>query len=172
MFHRWCSTLHSWETPVPTCWIAAEGFWGEAPVSEPGRLTGNNMRSNPFYGRSMPGYSPWQFRTRRSWNIPRKVTLRSPSLARQFWGRGNIFIILTAFTGLFAVYITGALGASRIVLLSELDPTGLVPTNAFIKLRAIEAGRLACGRFAKRLGAFCAIDVSEEVCPGNARKLS
>jgi amino acid transporter len=62
-------------------------------------------------------------------------------MAREFWGRGNIFIILTAFTGLFAVFITGALGASRIIfalarhrllpgLLAELDETGLVPTNA------------------------------------------
>lgn len=70
------------------------------------------------------------------------------------------------------MYITGALGASRIVLLSEQDPAGLVPTSTFIKLRAIEPGRLACGRFAKRLGAFCAVDVSEKVCPGNAGKLS
>ena len=36
-------------------------------------------------------------------------------LAQLFWGRGRILIILTAFTGLYAVYITGALGASRII---------------------------------------------------------
>ncbi len=62
-------------------------------------------------------------------------------MAREFWGRGNILIILTAFTGLFAVYITGALGASRIIfalarhgllprILSKLNKNGLVPANA------------------------------------------
>jgi len=70
----------------------------------------------------------------------RGLTAVTP-MAAQFWGRGNIFIILTAFTGLFAVYITGALGSSRIIFalarhgllprrLAELDRTGMVPTNA------------------------------------------
>jgi APA family basic amino acid/polyamine antiporter len=36
-------------------------------------------------------------------------------MAKMFWGRGNILVILTAITGICAVYITGALGASRIM---------------------------------------------------------
>lgn len=62
-------------------------------------------------------------------------------MARQYWGRGNILIILTAFTGVYAVYITGAQGASRIIFalarhrllprsLAELDGAGRVPINA------------------------------------------
>ena len=62
-------------------------------------------------------------------------------MAQLFWGRGSILIILTAFTGLFAVYITGTLGASRIIFalsrhrllpswLSHLSPVRRVPTNA------------------------------------------
>jgi amino acid transporter len=62
-------------------------------------------------------------------------------MAREFWGKGSLLIILTAFTGLFAVYISCVLGASRIIFalarhrllphaLSKLDQTGRVPTNA------------------------------------------
>jgi basic amino acid/polyamine antiporter, APA family len=62
-------------------------------------------------------------------------------MAREFWGKGSLLIILTAFTGLFAVYISCVLGASRIIFalarhgllpraLSELDGSGRVPTNA------------------------------------------
>lgn len=62
-------------------------------------------------------------------------------LAHEYWGNGNILVILTAFTGLFAVYITGALAASRIIFalarhgllprcLSQLDRSGRVPKLA------------------------------------------
>jgi amino acid transporter len=62
-------------------------------------------------------------------------------MARAYWGRGNILIILTAVTGLYAVYITSAQGASRIIFalarhrllpsaLAELDGAGRVPINA------------------------------------------
>lgn len=48
-------------------------------------------------------------------------------MAYLYWGRGNILIILTAFTGIFAVYITSALGASRIVF--ALARHGLLPRS-------------------------------------------
>lgn len=62
-------------------------------------------------------------------------------MAHQFWGAGNILVILTAFTGISAVYITGALGASRIIFalarhgllprpLARLDGNGRVPRKA------------------------------------------
>jgi basic amino acid/polyamine antiporter, APA family len=62
-------------------------------------------------------------------------------MAHEFWGRGNLLVILASFTGLFAVYITGALGTSRIIfalarhgllppVLSELDRQRRVPINA------------------------------------------
>jgi amino acid transporter len=62
-------------------------------------------------------------------------------MAHKYWGRGNILIILTAFTGLYAVFITGTQGASRIIFalarhrllpaaLAKLDGAGRVPINA------------------------------------------
>jgi amino acid transporter len=62
-------------------------------------------------------------------------------MAREYWGRGSILIIFTAFSGLLACCITSALGASRIIFalarhrllptsLSQLDPTGRVPRKA------------------------------------------
>jgi APA family basic amino acid/polyamine antiporter len=62
-------------------------------------------------------------------------------LAAQFWGAGKILVILTAITGICAVYVTGALGASRIIFalarhgllpssLARLDPSGRVPRQA------------------------------------------
>jgi len=62
-------------------------------------------------------------------------------MARQFWGAGNILVILTAITGISAVYITGALGASRIIFalarhgllprpLARLDASGRVPRES------------------------------------------
>jgi amino acid transporter len=62
-------------------------------------------------------------------------------MAEKYWGPGNILVILTAFTGICAVYITGALGASRIIFalarhgllphhLARLDATGRVPREA------------------------------------------
>ena len=46
-------------------------------------------------------------------------------LAQAYWGRGNILVILTAITGICAVYITGTLGASRILF--ALARHGLLP---------------------------------------------
>jgi amino acid transporter len=46
-------------------------------------------------------------------------------LALEYWGRGRIFVILSAFTGIFAVYITAALGTSRIMF--ALARHGLLP---------------------------------------------
>lgn len=62
-------------------------------------------------------------------------------LAERLWGRGNLIVILTAITGIVAVYISAALGASRIVFalarhrllppfLARLDPVTSVPRNA------------------------------------------
>lgn len=62
-------------------------------------------------------------------------------LAQKFWGSGNILVILTAITGICAIYITGALGASRIIFalarhgllprqLAQLGGTGRVPRQA------------------------------------------
>jgi APA family basic amino acid/polyamine antiporter len=46
-------------------------------------------------------------------------------LAAQFWGWGKIFVILCSITGICAVYITAALGASRIIF--ALARHGLLP---------------------------------------------
>jgi APA family basic amino acid/polyamine antiporter len=46
-------------------------------------------------------------------------------LAQKYWGDGSILIILCAFTGIFAVYITAALGTSRIMF--ALARHGLLP---------------------------------------------
>lgn len=46
-------------------------------------------------------------------------------LALEYWGRGRIFVILSAFTGIFAVYVTAALGTSRIMF--ALARHGLLP---------------------------------------------
>jgi amino acid transporter len=61
-------------------------------------------------------------------------------LAREYWGKGSILVILTAFSGLFAVYITGALGASRIIF--ALSRHGLLP-RSWSQL-------VGCGRVPKR----------------------
>jgi amino acid transporter len=46
-------------------------------------------------------------------------------LALLYWGRGRLLVILSAFTGIFAVYITAALGTSRIIF--ALARHGLMP---------------------------------------------
>lgn len=46
-------------------------------------------------------------------------------LAEAYWGRGRIFVILSAFTGIFAVYISAVLGTSRIIF--ALARHGLMP---------------------------------------------
>lgn len=62
-------------------------------------------------------------------------------LAAQFWGFGKSLVVLTAITGICAVYITGALGASRIIFalarhrllpqfLARLDGGAAVPRTA------------------------------------------
>jgi len=66
-------------------------------------------------------------------------------MARAYWGWGNLIIILTAFTGLTAVYISSMQGASRIVFalarhgllprtLARLSGDRRVPRNAVIAL--------------------------------------
>jgi amino acid transporter len=62
-------------------------------------------------------------------------------MAAEYWGKGNILVILTAFTGIYAVYITGTLGASRIIFalarhrllphaLAQLDGANRIPRKA------------------------------------------
>ena len=68
-------------------------------------------------------------------------------MARIYWGWGNVAIILTAFTGITAVYISSMQGASRIVFalarhgllpqaLGHLSGSGCIPRNAVITLLA------------------------------------
>ena len=76
-------------------------------------------------------------------------------LAAKFWGWGKLFVILTAITGICAVYITGALGASRIIFalarhgllprtLAHLDGSGRVPRRALtVVFAAVIAGDTA-----------------------------
>ena len=64
-------------------------------------------------------------------------------VAKAYWGAGNLIVILTAFTGLIAVYISCVQGASRIIFAlarHELLPAGLaklsgakrIPRNAIL----------------------------------------
>jgi amino acid transporter len=64
-------------------------------------------------------------------------------MAQAFWGYGSLFVILTAFTGLTAVYISSMQGTSRIVFslarhgllprkLSQLAGEKRVPKNAVL----------------------------------------
>jgi amino acid transporter len=46
-------------------------------------------------------------------------------MAQKYWGYGNLIVIITAFTGLTAVYISSVQGASRIVF--SLARHGLLP---------------------------------------------
>jgi basic amino acid/polyamine antiporter, APA family len=59
----------------------------------------------------------------------REYTLRGLTavtpMAQKYWGYGNLIVILTAFTGLTAVYISSVQGASRIVF--SLARHGLFP---------------------------------------------
>jgi len=66
-------------------------------------------------------------------------------IARAYWGWGNLSVILTAFTGVTAVYISGIQGASRITFalarhrlfpafLANLEGEKRVPRNAVISL--------------------------------------
>lgn len=48
-------------------------------------------------------------------------------VAQTYWGQGRIVIILTAFTGIFAIYITSSLGVSRILF--ALARHGLLPAG-------------------------------------------
>lgn len=72
-------------------------------------------------------------------------------LAAHYWGWGKIFVILTATTGIVAVYITSALGASRIIFalarhgllprrLARLEEGCLVPRQALHALFAAVIG--------------------------------
>src|SRR6185312_3150688 len=54
----------------------------------------------------------------------RGLTAVTP-MAQRYWGYGNLIVILTAFTGLTAVYISSVQGASRIVF--SLARHGLLP---------------------------------------------
>jgi amino acid transporter len=62
-------------------------------------------------------------------------------MAREYWGAGNILIILTAFTGVFAIYISSVIASSRLLFalarhgllpqpLAAVHPKYRVPTNA------------------------------------------
>ncbi len=62
-------------------------------------------------------------------------------MAKLYWGRGNILIVLTAFTGITAIYISSVISSSRVVFalarhgllprpLAKLHSTYHVPTNA------------------------------------------
>lgn len=48
-------------------------------------------------------------------------------MAREYWGVGNVIIILTAFTGITAVYVSSVQGASRIMF--ALARHGLLPRS-------------------------------------------
>lgn len=62
-------------------------------------------------------------------------------MAKLYWGRGNFLIILTAFTGIAAIYISSVISSSRVIFalarhgllpqpLAALDPNHRVPTKA------------------------------------------
>jgi putrescine importer len=85
----------------------------------------------------------------------REYTLRGLTavtpMAQKYWGYGNVIVILTAFTGLTAVYISSVQGASRIVfslarhglfpaMLAELAGEKRVPRNAVFGVLVIVIG--------------------------------
>jgi APA family basic amino acid/polyamine antiporter len=80
----------------------------------------------------------------------RGLTAVTP-MAQKYWGYGNLIVILTAFTGLTAVYISSVQGASRIVfslarhgllpaVLARLAGEKRVPRNAVLSLLAAVIG--------------------------------
>jgi len=84
-------------------------------------------------------------------------------MAARFWGWGKISIILTATTGICAVYVTSALGASRIIFalarhgllpgaLARLDASGRVPRPALHVLFGLVIGGDVAAIFALRNG--------------------
>lgn len=54
------------------------------------------------------------------------VTAVTP-MAAEFWGRGNVLIILSAFTGVAAIYVSLVLGSSRIIF--AMARHGLLPAG-------------------------------------------
>jgi amino acid transporter len=74
-------------------------------------------------------------------------------MARHYWGPGNILIILTAFTGITAIYISSVIASSRLIFalarhgllprsLAALHPTYRVPSRAMRVIFVLVA--LAC----------------------------
>lgn len=74
-------------------------------------------------------------------------------MARLYWGRGNFLIILTAFTGIAAIYISSVISSSRVIFalarhgllprqLAAIHPKYRVPTNA---MRFVFVAVVLCG---------------------------
>jgi amino acid transporter len=69
-------------------------------------------------------------------------------MAHLYWGRGSILVVLTSFTAVYAVYISGVLGSSRIIFalarhrllphgLSQLRGALRIPRNAILFVFAL-----------------------------------
>jgi amino acid transporter len=76
-------------------------------------------------------------------------------MAKLYWGRGNILIVLTAFTGISAIYISSVISSSRVIFalarhrllpqpLAALHHVYRVPTNAMCLVFAVV---VVCGVF-------------------------
>ena len=91
----------------------------------------------------------------------RGLTAVTP-MAQTYWGYGNLIVIVTAFTGLTAVYISSVQGASRIVF--SLARHGLLPT-ALARLageKRVPRNAVVCV-----LGAVIAMDLGSLYLLGN-----
>jgi amino acid transporter len=88
-------------------------------------------------------------------------------MAQLYWGRGNILVILTALAGCAAVYVSSALGTSRILFalarygwlpggLLYTNADGSVPLNAmhFVYVVAIVAVGVSVSLFGNAITAF------------------
>jgi putrescine importer len=83
-------------------------------------------------------------------------------MARMYWGYGNLIVVLTAFTGLTAVYISSMQGASRIVF--ALARHGLYP-RVFARLSGEE--RVPRSAVLTLLAAIIALDLGTLYLMGN-----
>ena len=83
-------------------------------------------------------------------------------MAQTYWGYGNLIVILTAFTGLSAVYISSVQGASRIVF--SLARHGLLPT---VLARLVGEKRVPRNAVLSVIAAVIGLDLGSLFCFGN-----
>ena len=108
----------------------------------------------------------WSFTLSTSPALVREYTTRGLTavtpMAQTYWGHGNLIVILTAFSGLTAVYISSVQGASRIVF--SLARHGLLPTTL---ARLVGKKRVPRNAVVSVIGTVIALDLVSLYLLGN-----